>query len=151
MSSRVVALALVPLAALALACAVPVTAHEKDWAPECPSERAYFWYRPDQPRDSGRDEPEHHPRLPHERAVGAGRQHGYPPPLDEETRKRDLSQWLSPPEDPIGYRGLCVLHHSGPPCRGDNSPLPCWVTDSPDEPWTRPPAKIEGCWRSTRR
>jgi hypothetical protein len=118
-----------------------------DWAPECDTEWAYRWCRPDQPRDSKLDEPEHHPRLPHTRGPDAGRQRGYPPRCDEERRRRELAQWLSPADDPVGFRGVCVLHHSGPPCRGDPTPLPRWVPDSPDEPWTQNVLHIPGSWR----
>lgn len=122
------------LRALLIACllATPVLGHG-DWSPPCEQEWMYRWYRPDQKRDSLRDEPEQAPRLPHARSVGAGRQRGYPPPCNEDVRKQRLSQWLSPADDPVGYRGVCELHHSGPPCRGDPRPLPPWVTDSPDE------------------
>lgn len=118
----------------ALVFAAPALAgHKPDWSPECHQEENTFWFRPDQHRDTRRDEPEYAPRLPHARSVGAGRQKGRPPPYNADVEKQELSQWLSPSDDEVGYRGVCELHHSGPPCRGDNSPLPPWVPDSPDE------------------
>lgn len=117
-----------------LLCLLAAPALARDWAPTCDTEVNYRWWRPDQKRDTRRDEPEHAPRRPHARSVGAGRQHGYCPPVDEDVRKRELAQWLSPADDPVGYRGVCELHHQGPPCWGNPEPLPEWVPDSPDEP-----------------
>lgn len=109
------------------------------WSPPCETEDNYRWWRPDQKRDTKRDEPEHGPRLPHARSVGAGRQTGRHPVWDEDARKRELAQWLSPADDEVGYRGTCELHHSGPTCIGDPRPLPEWVPDSPDEAgWDHP-------------
>jgi hypothetical protein len=113
--------------ALALVLAVPVHAGPQDRDDHCHSEDAYFWYRPDQRRDSRRDRPEVHPRLPHSRAAGAGDRHGGRHFVDEFEKRRTLAQKLSPPDDPIGYRGLCRHHHEGPLCSGDHRPLPRWV------------------------
>lgn len=122
----------------ALLLAAPALAHDPGSRPST-ARSCHRWYRPDQRRDTLRDAPEYHPRLPHQRSAGAGRQRGYPPPRDEDRRRHSLAQGLSPADDDIGYRGLCELHHSGPPCPGDNRPLPAWVPDSPDElSWERP-------------
>lgn len=127
---------------LALAC--PVAAGPRDRDERCHSEDAYFWYRPDQRRDTLRDVPEHAPRLPHARAIGAGHRTGARRRfVDEAQRRRLRAQELSLPDDPIGYRGLCIHHHEGPPCSGDERPLPSWV---PLDVGFRP---ASGSWRGT--
>lgn len=128
------------LLVLALAC--PAAAGPQDRDDRCHSETPYFWYRPDQRRDTRRDVPEYAPRLPHARAAGAGRRTGARQRFVDETERRRLrAQRLSPPGDPIGYRGLCIYHAEGPPCSGDERPLPRWV---PLEDRFRP---AYGSWR----